>query len=129
MGLDRVVKRDLPLICPFRHPYRVEESWLRQGRGTSDDLAACFRLMFEKCIPLGPYIMPVDSPMREECLKELEEGLGLTLKTEWQIQNSKAGTHDMDLSEFTPSPVIIEFTKEIHQFLGKYYGNQTRARK
>jgi len=118
-----------PLICPFRHPYRVEESWLRQGRGTSRDLVKCFELMFDKFLPLKPYIMPVDSPTREKWLDAMAKGLKLDLKTDWEVMNSKANTYAMELSEFTPSDEIIRFTKEINQFLGQYYGKARKKKR
>lgn len=128
LGLRLVEKHKVPLICPFRHPYRVEESWLKQGRGSKEDLISAFRLMFSKCIPLNPYIMPVDSDKREECLDVMSKGLGLPLKTKWEVVNSKAGTFEKGLKDFDPSPEIVDFTKEINQFLEKYYG-KTRKRK
>ena len=106
-----------PLICPLRHPYRVEASWLKQGRGTSKEMVQSYRLMMEKFIPLNPYIMAVDSPKREECLKVMAEGLDLPLKTDWSVQNSKVGTYAMELTDFDPSPEVQSFTKEINQFL------------
>lgn len=118
----------MPLICPFRHPYRTEASWLKQGRGTSKDLVAAYRILFEKYIPLKPYILAVDSPNREKQLSELSKGIGLDLKTDWEVINTKANTYATDLKDFNPSDEVIAFTKEINQFLGTYYG-ETRPNK
>lgn len=127
MGL-RLAEHGIPLICPFRHPYRVEESWRRQKRGSSKELVRCFQLLINKCLPHNPYILPVDSPIRERWLDEMAKGLGIPLKTDWEVINTKAGTFDMSLDEFKPSDEIIAFTKEINQFLGTYYG-ETRPNK
>ena len=129
LGLRLAADHKIPLICPFRHPYRVEESWLKQGRGSTRDLINAFRLMFSKCIPLNPYIMAVDSPVREECLEKMAKGLKLPLKSDWEVIKSKASTFDKDLSEFNPSPEIVAFTKEINQFLGQYYGKARKKKR
>jgi hypothetical protein len=115
-----------PLIIPIRHPYRVEESWLRQGRGSSADMLSSYRILVERFLPLNPYILAVDSPKRKEQLTRIAKGLDLPLTTDWEVINAKANTYGMDLKEFNPSSQVQSFTKEIHQFLGKYYGRQRK---
>lgn len=118
--------KDMPLVCPLRHPYRVEESWRRRKKDVSD-MIECFQLYMEKFVPLNPYVMPVDSPRREEYLRDMANGLGLSLQTDWPVINGKQDTHDVDLSELSPSPAVVGLVEDMRPFLSRYYGEDSQA--
>lgn len=113
--------RDMPLVCPLRHPYRCEESWKRRKKDVSE-MIECFRFYMDKFVPMTPYIMPVDSPRREQALRAMAAGLGLPLQTDWPVVNGKQNTHDVDLSELSPSPAVVSLVEEM-QFLRRFYGD------
>lgn len=120
IGAALRLAKDMPLVCPLRHPYRCEESWKRRQKDVSE-MVECFRLYMEKFVPLNPYIMPVDSPRREQCLRAMAAGLGLPLQTDWPVVNGKADTHELDLPELSPSPSVVSLVEEMRPFLSRFY--------
>lgn len=120
MALDLAKKH--PLICTLRHPYRVEEAFRKRNADVAQ-VSRAFRTLTDRFLPLNPYIMAVDSPVREKCLEEMREGLGLNLNTDWSVVGSRSQTHDKDLSEFEPSDDIKTLVRKIWPFLSEYYGN------
>jgi hypothetical protein len=115
----------MPLVCPLRHPFRVEESWRRKGKDIGY-MIECFRIYQDKFLPLDPLVMPVDSPKKNHALSELSAGLGLDLATDWSVVNGKSGTDGLDLTEFDPSPGVVDLVSEMHPFLARYYDDTTR---
>lgn len=101
----------MPLVIPMRHPFRVEESWKRRGLDVSE-LVSCFQTLIERFLPLEPYILPIDSPKREEALQALSEGVGIDLKTDWEVVHGIVGTHDLDLADCEPSEAISAIVQE-----------------
>ena len=115
--------KDMPLVCPLRHPYRCEESWKRRKKDVSE-MVECFRIYMDKFVPLNPYVMPVDSPRRDQCLRAMAAGLGMDLRADWgNVVNGKSGTHDLALSELSPSPAVVSLVKEMGPFLSRFYGD------
>lgn len=115
----------MPLVCPLRHPYRVEESWRRQSKDI-EHMVECFETMVREFMPLSPYILPVDSPRRDEALRELSEGLELEMTTDWPIVRERVGTHSM--TEFTPSQPVRELVDGPMEPLVKHwYGEGLRT--
>lgn len=116
----RFADSGMPLVCPLRHPYRCEESWKRRQKDVSE-MIECFRLYMEKFVPLNPYVMPIDSPVRDQALRAMAAGLGLPLKTDWPVVNGKQDTHDVALSELSPSPAVVGLVEDMRPFLSRFY--------
>lgn len=112
----------MPLVCPLRHPYRVEESWKRRGKDIAE-MIECFRIYQDKFIPLDPYIMPVDSPYRGEALLKMSLGLDVPFVTDWPVVNGKKDTHDIPLEDLSPSQTVIELVQDMQPFLSRFYGH------
>jgi hypothetical protein len=110
--------RTLPLVIPFRHPYRVEHSW-DKSRWSLDALLQCYRTFVEKFLPLKPHLMPVDSPRRAELLAQISASLGVELKTDGSVINSLHKTHGMQMSEFSPSKRVIELAKSLEPIMAE----------
>ena len=110
--------QDRPLITTFRHPFRIEESARRLNNPA---YLAALDNFFSQILPLNPFIVPVDSDSRDDYLQELEFSLGFGLETDWEPLGVKAGTNEMQLSDFRPSPEIIGLCLEQHQFLAQLY--------
>lgn len=121
VGMGMKLAQQMPLVCPLRHPYRVEESWKRRGKDVGE-MAACFRIYMDKFLPLGPYIVPVDSPMRDEAIRRMSDGLGMELKPDWSVVvNGKCGTDSLSLSELSPSESVRQLVSEMNPFLARFY--------
>lgn len=111
----------MPLVCPLRHPYRVELAWRKRGKSI-EELLTGFRTLVERFIPAGAHIFPVDSHMRSEALHSFSESIGEQIETDWAPVNVyKDGTHSVALSELEPSPEVRALAEDIEPVLARYY--------
>lgn len=111
---------EMPLVIPFRHPYRVEHSWNLRTRPI-DEMLRCYRTLIERFMPLKPYWVPIDSERRGEILQRMSESLGVTLSTDGSVINGVKGTHKMKMSEFVPSREVIALTEELAPLMAEFY--------
>ena len=109
----------MPVVCPLRHPYRVEESWKRRGKEIGPMIAQ-FRELAGKFAPMA-HVVPVDGPERDHWLDQLSGVLGRDLKTDWPIVRSISGTHDLALGDCNPSAPVEALVGEIGEFLAEFY--------
>ena len=107
----------MPVILPLRHPFRCEESTRRMG-GSVEQMIEGYENLFRF---EDPYFMPVDSPKKFECLDQLREGLGVPVKTDWEVVSSKVGVHKIPFDELTPSNEVIELMTRHTAFFSSYY--------
>lgn len=112
--------RVMPLVIPFRHPFRVEHSWNLRARPL-DEMFQCYRTFIDRFLPLKPYLMPVDSPRRAEVLARMSASLEVELVTDGSVVNGVRGTHKMKMSEFTPCKKVIEFAQELEPVMAELY--------
>ncbi|MCP4317736.1 MAG: hypothetical protein GY789_17385 [Hyphomicrobiales bacterium] len=113
--------REIPVICPLRHPYRVEESWKRRGKNIGEMVDA-FRDLVGRSS--GANFLPVDIPGRNYWLERLAGVLGRDLATDWPVKRSVCGTHSLELGECTPSLPVVALARELSEFLRGFYGCQ-----
>ena len=106
-NIQAIKSLEVPLIVPFRHPEYVAESWRRRGKCLGI-LKHAYMLLMEEIEPLNPYYLAVDSPKRENQLNEINESLGLRLKTDWKPQNSVTETYNLSKTELTPMPTLLD---------------------
>ena len=111
----------MPIVCPMRHPFRVEESWRRRQKDLSHGFWDAWHHLRTMVIPAGCFVMPVDVPDRDEHLGRLGDLLGVRLTTDWPLCRSRAGTHDLPLSETNPSPEVRNMASELGWLLDRYY--------
>jgi hypothetical protein len=111
---------EMPLVIPFRHPYRVANSWQLRARPLSE-MFDCYRTLLDRFLPLNPYFMPVDSDRREEALQRLSEGVGVRLTTDWSVVNGMKGTHKVKLEEITPTRQVVELTRGLEPLMEDLY--------
>ncbi len=110
----------LPLVIPFRHPYRVAHSW-NLSRWPLDEMFRGYRTFVERFLPLKPHLMPVDSPRRAEVLARISASIGVDLKTDGSVVNSLHKTHGMKMSEFSPSADVIALAKSLEPVMAELY--------
>jgi hypothetical protein len=111
---------EMPLVIPFRHPYRVEHSWNARARPLPE-MFDCYRTLLERFLPLRPYFMPVDSDRREEALQRLSEGVGARLTTDWSVVNGMKNTHKLKLEDFKPSKMVLELADDLQHVMADLY--------
>jgi hypothetical protein len=111
---------EMPLVIPFRHPYRVAHSWDMRARPLPE-MFECYRTLLERFLPLKPYFMPVDSDRREEALQRLSDGVGVRLATDWSVVNGMKSTHTLKLEEITPIKPVVELAKELEPLMADLY--------
>ena len=115
--------RSMPLILPFRHPFRVEESWKRRRKPVTD-MVTQFRDYLREFTPLSHFLLPVDSPKREKAIAALNAGLSLALTPDWDhIARGVSGTHDLKLEDCRPSQEVQELAREMKPLLEEWYGD------
>jgi hypothetical protein len=111
----------MPLVIPFRHPYRVEHSWNVRARPLPE-MFDCYRTLITKFLPLKPYFMPIDSPRRAEVLARISRSIGhVNLTTDGSVVNGVKGTHKMRMDEFTPSKKVVELAKSLELVMADLY--------
>ncbi len=108
----------MPLVCPLRHPFLVEESWGRRQRPI-DELVWCFHRLIE--MTHLAYIVPVDSETREDCLRVLSDGVGIPLTTDWGAVNGRESTHSIHWTDCSPSEPIKKIASTYAGFLSRFY--------
>lgn len=90
--VHKVYDYDGGVIVPLRRLEAIINSW--SGRQLDPrDLDAHLEQMIEYVERKSPYLMPIDHPDRQEYLDDINEGFGLSLKTDWPIINSKSHHH------------------------------------
>ncbi len=110
----------MPLIIPFRHPYRVANSWNARGKPL-DEMFACFRVFTERFLPLNPHLMPIDSPRRAEVLAQISRTIGVDLRTDGSVINGVRGTHKVKFEDLKPSKKVIELAKSLESVIEALY--------
>ena len=110
----------MPLVIPFRHPYRVEHSWNVRARPL-DEMFECYRTLITRFLPLKPYLMPIDSDRRAEVLARISASIGVRLTTDGSVVNGMKNTHKMRMDEFTPSKKVIELAKSLEPVMAELY--------
>lgn len=78
-----------PVVIPLRRPEAMAKSHMARY-GHLDFLTrgmARLRVFEGKC---APYWLPIDAPDRDDYLAKLSEGLGMDLKTEWPVIDSRS---------------------------------------
>jgi hypothetical protein len=111
---------DMPLVIPFRHPFRVEHSWNLRSRPISEMLQ-CYRTLIDRFLPLNPYFVPIDSERRAEVLERLSASLEVRLSTDGAVINGVKGTHKMKMGEFQPSMPVMELVDELWPVMAGLY--------
>lgn len=112
--------RTMLLVIPFRHPYRVEESWKRRGKSLAE-MYDCYRTLIDRFLPLNPVFVPVDTERREEAVERLSSRLRTWLTADWSVVNSVSGTHSLALSDCQPSEQTVALAKEIEPVMAELY--------
>lgn len=116
--IDLIMSKDCPIIVPMRHPFLVEESWRRRGKGTPIE---SFSLLINEVDKKDPYYIAIDSPERDIHLARLNKGLGLKLVNNWEVKNSKHKTYDLDASGLEPSEEMKAFFGANQDFFDRFY--------
>jgi len=112
--------RGFPLIVTLRHPYLVEKSWIGRNKSVPNMINA-FYVLGDLIKEYDPYVLPVDSPVREHCLELMREGLNLNLRTNWKPTNISQSTYELSPDEVTPSPEVQQMVTDLYPILVPYY--------
>lgn len=122
----RYVKSGLPLVLPCRHPFRVQESYIRKGdSGHIEVMIQAFENLITKFAPLTDMFLCVDSDKREAQFQHIKDTLGIHLKTDWPVVASKSDTWRADLSEFSPTNDVIDLVDRHKEFFSQFYCGKT----
>lgn len=79
---------DGDVIVPLRSLDSIIQSWDGRQLDPKDlDKALCEMTRYVR--KNKPYILPIDHDNRQEYLDRINEGLGLSLKTDWPVINKK----------------------------------------
>jgi hypothetical protein len=111
VGMAQELGRRMPIVMPMRHPYRVEESWRRRGHTEIVRLYRCYYQMLLILAERTQLWIPVDGrPLCKHIAhKQLNDVAGKEMKVDWDtLVNAEKNTHDIDLSELTPSKDMRE---------------------
>ena len=115
-----VLSMGLPIVCPLRHPYWVEETWKRHGKDIGQ-LVECFYTLIDRLVRYGDaHIFVIDSDDREAKIRGLSEFIGEDFETDWQVVASKQNTHSLRLEDLSPSDEIMRLAED--EFFQKFYG-------
>lgn len=119
-SVDRIKELPYPMLIPLRHPYLVAESWVRRGKPLSE-LADNFRLLVNELDPLNPLYLPIDVDNRQDYLDKINKDLGLSLSTNWNVENSKETTYNLSHKDLTPEPIMVDLVEDIEGFIKRFY--------
>lgn len=114
-----------PTIVALRHPLLVATSWKKRGKEVSE-MCVLWYILVEMLDKYDPYYLPVDHKDRDLYLQKINEGLGLDLKTDWPMVNSKHNTlKPEDLGE--DQEQVDRLCNNIKPFLQKIYPRKPRG--
>lgn len=99
--------RHYPLIVTLRHPFVTAEAWSRRGKSIGEMIES-YRLLFDEVADLADFIVPIDTPGRDEALSKLNSGLGLSLTHDWIPKGVVANTHSLNWKDLDPLPEVRE---------------------
>lgn len=89
-------------------------------------MCVCWYILVEQLDKYDPYYLPVDRPDRDEYLQKIGDGIGLDLKTDWPMTNSKHNTTKIgDLGE--DQEQVDRLCKNIDHFLKRFYPRKPRG--
>lgn len=111
------LSKRLPTIIPLRHPYAAERTWRRRETASMriGQLAQTYKDIAERFT--SAYLLPVDSPRRDEFLRAINTDLGLSLETDWKPAYSER----KDEEQQPPSQVVSDLTNQLNGFLSEIY--------
>lgn len=116
------VRQGKPLVIPCRHPFLVEESYLRKGEGGYQPiLVDAFETLITEFAPLTDLILCVDSLKREDQLEHIKSSLDLQLKTDWGVIGSQSTTYGLNLSDLNPSKAVLDLLNRHKSFFSRFY--------
>lgn len=119
-SIEAIKRLNNPILIPLRHPYLVAESWIRRGKPLTE-LAENFRLLVNELDPLNPLYLPIDVDNRQDYLDNINKELGLSLETNWAIENSKKMTYNLSHKDLSPDQIIIDLVNDIEGFIKRFY--------
>jgi hypothetical protein len=119
-SIDNIKKLKNPIILPMRHPYLVAESWKRREKPLSD-LVINFRLLINDIDKLDAMYLPIDVENKQDYLDEINEKLGLSLYSDWNVVNSKKQTYNLSYKELTPDPEMEDLVSDNKEFFERFY--------
>ena len=89
------------------------------------EMCIAWYILAEQLDKYNPYYLPVDHKDRDLYLQRINEGLGLNLKTDWPMTNSKHNTlKPEDLGE--DQEQVDRLCENIKPFLSKIYPRKPR---
>lgn len=123
--LHKMRMEQYPTIIVMRHPLLVATSWKKRGMDIGEMCIAWY-ILAEQLDQYNPYYLPVDHKDRDLYLQKINEGLGLDLKTDWPMVNSKHNTlKPEDLGE--DQEQVDRLCNNIKPFLQKIYPRKPRG--
>lgn len=125
--LHKMRMEQYPSIVTLRHPQLVATSWKKRGLDI-DEMCICWYILVEMLDKYEPYYLPVDSKDRDVYLDTISKGIGIDLKTDWPMTNSKHNTQKAEhLGEDQES--VDKLCENIKPFLKRFYPRKPTCRK
>lgn len=119
IGQALSLAEDMPLICPLRHPYWVEETWRRRSRNMGE-LVEGFHTLVNQFDPAG-FVFAIDADDKQAQLRRLSAYVGFELESEFPVVHSLSGTTGLTRDQLDPSREIQQLVQDIEPFLSRYY--------
>jgi len=116
--------KDADIVVPLRHPEKAWRTWTRRGTGLGGHVSNEERLphfiqswkwLDDICRERKTYYLPVDLPIRDDCLREMSEAFGVDIKADWTVRNETTESLarfdyvEADLSEVMSLDVVRKF--------------------
>lgn len=108
-------------VVPLRHPCVVWESWKRKKMDFQPFQDAWLNLI-KQIDPFNPCYLPIDSEKRDYYLWNLNHKLGLDIKTDWPVINSRSHTSHLIYQDLEEDQSIVTFIQDISCFINRFYG-------
>ena len=119
-SIGNIKRLNNPILIPLRHPYLVAESWKRRGKPLTE-LSENFRLLVDELDPLNPLYLPIDVDNKQDYLDKINVELGLSLSTQWGIENSKKMTYNLSYRDLSPDKIMMDLVTDIEGFIKRFY--------
>lgn len=113
-----------PSIVPLRHPVLTALSWVKRDRDLGE-MCLMWYMLVEQLDRYGPHYLPIDAPDRDTRLAQIGEALGLELRTDWPMTNSKYGTLSGRLEDLPEDArkQTARLCRNISDFLSRFYSD------
>ena len=119
--MDVMLDRECAIITPLRSLERIVVSWERRRKDLKC-LEKELEILVDIIDPLDPFYLPIDADNRDLYLNDINDYLGLHLKTDWPVVSSDKSSYNTTEQHIKDKEIYKRFKEKFEAFFSDFYG-------